>query len=309
MIDPRRLRVLVEVARRGSISAAADALSFVPSAVSQQIDALEREAGVKLTARAGRGIVLTTAGRLLVDHGEDLLRRLAVAEDALRELDGLVGGRLRLASFQSAGATLVPNALSRFAREHSGVRLSLIEEEPAQSIPALKRHDVDLAVIYHYDFVDPVAEPGIEQRRLMTDEMTLVMPPDHRLASRGRVTLQRFAEDVWIVDHPGTSAYILTTRACRAAGFEPDIAYTTDDYLVALRLVAGGLGVSFVPTLALTGLHEAVSCASLRQPPGREVLAAWREDSRSEAVRVMVELLTDESARVGPAARATRQRR
>lgn len=295
MIDPRRLRVLVEVARRGSISAAANALSFVPSAVSQQIDALEREVGVQLTARAGRGIVLTNAGQLLVEHGEELLRRLTVAEEAVRELDGLAGGRLRVASFQSAGATLVPNALKAFARAHPRVQLSLVEEEPARSVPALKRYDVDLALIYHYQFVEAISEPYIVWRELMTDTMALVVGSDHPHSSTRRVRLEQFSDDVWIADHPGTSAHTLTTRACGAAGFEPNIAFTTDDYLVALRLVAGGLGVSFVPSIALTGLRESVRVARLVAPPAREVLAAWREDNRSEAVGAMVNLLAREA--------------
>jgi len=122
MLDLRRLRVLVEVARQGSIAAAAESLSFVPSAVSQQIAALERELGVELTTRVGRGIALTHAGRLLVEHAEELLGRLARAEEAVRQLGGLGSGRLRLAAFTSAGATIVPGALATLARRHPGLR-------------------------------------------------------------------------------------------------------------------------------------------------------------------------------------------
>lgn len=291
----------MEVARCGSIAGAAESLSFVPSAVSQQIDALERELGVELTARAGRGTVLTSAGRLLVEHAEELVKRLAAAEDAVHRLNGLVSGRLRIASFTWASATLLPGALAAVAQRHPGVRLTLVEQDPSESIQALKRYEVDLAVVYQDPSLEEIAEPGVVQLELMTEPMILAVPPRHPMARKQRVALESFADDTWVVGHAGTGSHVLALRACRAAGFEPRVAYTATDYLVALRLVAAGLGVSLVPGLAIVGLGEPVGTASLDSPPARTVLAAWREGNRSESVEVMVQLLTEEAKRLARA--------
>src|SRR5919112_5502210 len=143
MLDVRRLRVLREVASRGSFSAAADALHFTQSAVSQQIAALEREAGTQLVERSARGVRLTDAGRALVVHADAILARLAEAEAELEAIAGLRGGRLRLASFESAAATLMPLAIAAFRAEHPGVELSLIITEPEDSAPLLRNGEID----------------------------------------------------------------------------------------------------------------------------------------------------------------------
>jgi DNA-binding transcriptional LysR family regulator len=296
MLDIRRVRVLVEVARRGSVSGAADALSVVPSAVSQQIDALEREVGVQLTQRAGRGIALTSAGRLLARHGEDLLVHLIIAETEIHNLDTLDMGQLRLATFPSAGATLLPGVLAELARAYPGLRLSLLEAEPRESIPALKRHDIDLAIVYDYRSVPSFIEAGLAQRRLLTDPMRLAIPPMHPLAAQDTTKLSQFADSTWIVDRAGMPNYVLTIEACQAAGFQPQIAFSTDDYLLTLRLVSKGLGVSFVPSLALIGLDEDVTFVDLPEPPRREILAAWHSHTTSEAVPKLLSLLTESAA-------------
>src|ERR671933_759934 len=144
MLDVKRLRVLREVAEQGSFSGAADALSYTQSAVSQQIAALEREAGATLVERGTRGGTLTEAGRALVEHSEAILTRLAAAEDELEAIAGLRGGRMRLASFPTAGATLAPRAIARFREEHPDVELSLVPAEPDERLPRLKAGELDL---------------------------------------------------------------------------------------------------------------------------------------------------------------------
>src|ERR671915_288311 len=148
MLDLRRMRVLREVALRGSFSAAADALSFTQSAVSQQIAALEREAGAVLVQRSARGVRLTDAGEALVRHAEAIMARLAEAESELEAIAGLRGGRLRMASFESAGATLMPPAIAAFRHEHPAVELSMSLSEPEDSIPLLRSGDLDLALVF-----------------------------------------------------------------------------------------------------------------------------------------------------------------
>src|ERR671935_2434830 len=150
MLDVKRLRVLREVAQQGSFSAAAEALGYTQSAVSQQIAALERETGSTLLERTARGVRLTDAGRALVEHADGILARVAAAEDELEAIAGLRGGRLRLASSPTAGATLVPLAIAEFSRRHPGVELSLIEAEPEDAIPQLKAGELDIALTFEY---------------------------------------------------------------------------------------------------------------------------------------------------------------
>src|SRR3954452_7498039 len=151
MLDVKRLKVLREVARTGSFSAAAEELGYTQPAISQQISALEREAGTRLLQRGSRGVTLTDAGRSLVDHSDAILARLAAAEEELEALAGLRGGRLRLASFPTAGAALVPLAIKLFSDRHPGVELSLIEAEPENALPRLKAGELDVALTFEYD--------------------------------------------------------------------------------------------------------------------------------------------------------------
>src|SRR5918997_420259 len=159
MLDVRRMKVLREVAARGSFSAAAEVLSFTQSAVSQQVAALERESGTKLLERGPRGVRLTDAGRALVDHADAILARIEDAEEELAAIAGLRGGRLRMATFQSAGATLVPRAVGEFHRRHPGVELSIIQEE-LEAVDKLMTGEVDLALVM--GFPDPIPAPAVE---------------------------------------------------------------------------------------------------------------------------------------------------
>lgn len=298
MLDPRRLRVLVEVQRRGSIAGAAESLSFVPSGISQQIGALERELGIELTARSGRRTVLTSAGRLLVEHAEGIFAGMAGAEAALRELNGLASSRLRVACFSSAAATLLPRVFATLVDQHPGIRVSLVDEGPPESILALKDHDVDLAVIDRYPTAEEAPEIGVAECELMAEGLLLAVSPSHWAALESNVALERLTGETWIASGPATGLHRFVTRACRKVGFEPRIGFTTDDHLVALRLVACGLGVSVIPALSLTGLHEHVELVSLDGAPARSVLAAWRENDSSEAIAVAVALLVAEAQRL-----------
>src|SRR5215212_907163 len=191
MLDVRRLRVLREVAQRGSFSAAAEALSFTQSAVSQQIAALERESGAKLIERNPRGIRLTDAGRALVEHADAVLARIEDAEEELAAIAGLRGGRLRMATFQSAGATLVPRAVGEFHRRHPEVDLT-VRQDDFTADQQLATGEVDLAIVM--DFEDmPKVEPQLELTHLLDDPYDVVLPRDHRLAERAKVDLADLA--------------------------------------------------------------------------------------------------------------------
>jgi DNA-binding transcriptional LysR family regulator len=298
MLDVRRLRVLKEVAARGSFSAAADALAYTQSAVSQQIAALEREAGTRLVERGARGVHLTDAGRTLVEHAEVILARLADAEAELEALAGLRGGRLRLASFPSAAATIAPKAIACFRDRHPAVELALVPAEPEDALAMLRAGEVDVALDIRAPFIGP-RNDGIERTHLLDDPLYVALPVEHPLAGKRTLKLEDLAEEPWILastgNCPDSSIFL---RACQKAGFEPQIAFNSDDYPAIQGFVAAGVGVSFLPDLALITVRDDVVIRSLGpRPPVRRIFAATLADSyRSPAKQAMLDILVEVGA-------------
>src|ERR671924_1273912 len=199
MIDLKRVRVLSEVVRQGSFSAAADSLHLSQSAVSQQVATLEREVGMSLLERTRQGPKLNDAGRMLVGHAEAALARLEEAEHELKAIAGLEGGELRLASFPSASATLLTQALAEFGARHPSVRLSVTEAEPEQSVPKLRAAEVDLAIVFDYPTLPSQEEErDIERVLVLTESMYLALPRSHPLAKADTVRLADLAEEAWL---------------------------------------------------------------------------------------------------------------
>ena len=295
MLDVRRLRVLREVARQGSFSAAADALSYTQSAISQQIAALERESGTTLLHRRAGGVLLTDAGRALVARADVILAQLADAERELAAIAGLRGGRVRLASFPSAGATLVTEAVSRFQRKHPEVELSLSEGEPDVTVPALKRGDFDLAVVFDYEHrrAPNILGEDLDCIHLFDDPMRLVLPADHPLTRRKTIRLEELAEEAWVGGCGGGVCNAMVMDWCADAGFEPNIAFESDDHNVLIGLVAAGVGVALLPQLALRmGLPGAESRAVAGADHVRKIYAAVPADGYcSPATDAMIEVL------------------
>jgi DNA-binding transcriptional LysR family regulator len=291
MLDVRRMRVLREVAVRGSFSGAAEALSFTQSAVSQQIAALEREAGAVLVQRSARGVRLTEAGEALVRHAEAIMARLAEAEAELEAIAGLRGGRLRMAAFESAGATLMPLAIAAFRERHPAVELSLSLSEPEDCVPLLKSGELDLGIVFESAVRGD--DDGIHRVHLLEDPMYLVLPRDHPLASRRRVRLADLAGEAWIGGSADCECNRLISRACAMAGYDPRIAFETDDYTAMQGFVAAGVGVSLIAELGLTSVREDIVVRSLgRDTPVRQVYAATLADGyRSPATQAMLEIL------------------
>jgi DNA-binding transcriptional LysR family regulator len=297
MLDVKRLRVLREVAAHGSFSAAADALAYTQSAVSQQIAVLEREAQTKLVERTARGVHLTDAGEVLVRHAEAILARLSDAEAELEAIAGLRGGRLRIVAFPSAGATLAPRAISVFRELHPGVELTLIPGEPHEGLAALKAGDTDIALLIESGF-DCVQDEGIERTHVMTDPMYVLLPAGHALAQRRRLRLSDLGGEAWIMG--STTALScpdgqILMRACQGAGFEPRIAFNSDDYNAIQGFVAAGMGVALIPDLALLALRDDVVVRSLgARPPAREIVAATLAGGYcSPAKQAMLEILCE----------------
>jgi DNA-binding transcriptional LysR family regulator len=297
MLDVKRLRVLREVAAQGSFSAAAEALAYTQSAVSPQIAALEREAGTKLVERTARGVHTTEAGEALVRHAEAILARLSDAEAELEAMAGLRGGRLRIVAFPSAGATLAPRAIASFREQYPGVDLTLIPGEPEDGLAALKSGDTDIALLIETSF-DCVSDEGIERTHVMTDPMYAVLPAGHPLAQRRRLRLEDLAGEAWIT---GSSMELacpdgrILVRACQGAGFEPRIAFNSEDYLAIQGFVAAGMGISLIPDLALLAVRDDVVVRSLgKRPPAREIVAATLAGGYcSPAKQAMLEILCE----------------
>src|SRR5918995_7205087 len=219
MLDVRRMRVLREVAVRGSFSAAAEALSFTQSAVSQQIAALEREAGTTLVQRSARGVRLTEAGEAVVRHAEAIMARLAEAEAELEAIAGLRGGRLRMAAFESAGSTLMPLAIAAFRQQHPAVELSMSMSEPEDCVPLLRSGDLDLGIVF--ESAVNHADDGIERVHLLEDPMYLVLPRDHPLANRRRLRLADLAGEAWVGGGAGCGGKPPISPPCALARHQP----------------------------------------------------------------------------------------
>ena len=280
MLNVARLRVLKEVAYRGSLSAAAAALDYSQSAVSQQISALEAETGMKLLERQPRGVTLTAAGQTLMAHTEAILSRIEAAETALSAIAGLRGGRLRVASFPTAGATLMPLAIASFREQYPDVELTLAEGEPEEIAPRLLAGELDLALLFEFANEDLALE-GTSVVSLLEDPMYLAMPRDHRLAARSRVRLDDFVEDAWVQTSSSSPCARHVVRCCHAAGFEPRVSFETDDYQTVQGLVAAGVGVALIPELALSAVRDDITVRALSPtPPSRRVIAALPESAR-----------------------------
>ena len=264
------MRVLREVAQRGSFSAAAEALSFTQSAVSQQIAALEREAGTTLVERSVRGIRLTDAGRALVRHTEAILGRLAEAEAELEAIAGLRGGRLRMASFESAGATLMPLAIATFRDRHPAVELSLSLAEPMDSVPQLKSGELEIALSFDPNDVAVPSGDSIEHVHLLDDPLYLI-------SRKRRDTIAAHRDSAWVGGCERCTAELVALCE-RLGGFTPRIAHHSDDIVVMQTFVAAGMGVTTLPGLALEA-HRVPGIESTELPDHpRRIYAATYGD-------------------------------
>ncbi|MER6096052.1 LysR family transcriptional regulator [Streptomyces sp. NPDC001728] len=291
MLDVRRLQVLRAVVTSGSVTAAAANLGYTPSAVSQQIGVLEREAGIALLERFGRGVRPTAAGRLLTEHAAALGRQLAEAETALADLRAGRTGQISVRYFATAGAEIVAPALARFRTEHPGVRVDLrIADGPPDA-----EADVTLVVQPRDGGAHGVGD-GLRLVHLLDDPYRAVLPKGHRLADRrGAVELADLAAEPWVGSERPGPCLDPVLEACAAAGFAPDIAVECEEYATAQGFVAAGLGVSLVPLTGLGSRHPNVVVRKVRGPePVRSIHAAVRESSLTlPAVRGLLAALRE----------------
>ena len=292
MLDVRRLRVLRELAARGTIAATADALGYTAPAVSQQLAALEREAGVALLERNGRRRRLTPAGTELVARTEGILRELEAAEAALERTATHVAGVLRCAAFASAHRMLVPPAIARLAGEHPDLRLTTVELEPEDSLPALKLGELDVALAQEYAFAPNPPDAALERTELADEPVRVALPADHPLATAGSVDLAALAAEPWVAGRDGSFCHIVVIHSARRAGFEPQIAHITNEFSVAYAIVAARAGVALVPELAGPPPPGVVVKPIAGRPPSRRIYAAVRSGSADRpAVAAMLAAL------------------
>jgi DNA-binding transcriptional LysR family regulator len=303
MLNVNRLRILIEVANRGSFSAAADALSYTQSAVSQQVAALEAETGVTLLERLPRGVRLTPAGQVLLSYAEGIVARLHAAEAEMAAIAGLRGGQLRMASFPTAGATLMPLAIAIFRAQHPEVELTLAEGEPEEMAPRLSAGEFDIALLFEFEGTSQSLGPDLSRLELFEDPMFLALPADHPLARRRTLRLENLRAEAWIQTSASSPCARHVVRSCHAAGFEPIVSFESDDYQTVQGLVAAGVGVALIPKLALSGAREDIAIRALSPAsPVREVVAATPDGTRlTAAAAAMRQILTDVATRfVGP---------
>jgi DNA-binding transcriptional LysR family regulator len=292
MLDARRLRLLREVAVHGSIAGAARTLSFTPSAVSQQLTKLEREVGVALLERGPQSVRLTEAGRTLAGHAAEILERIAQAEAELRALAPPGMRPLRLLTFGTAGAALVPTALDYLSELFPDTSVSVSALDPVPALAAVAGGEADLAVVFEYPHVPLPARTGVEVELLLEEELLVLLPRTHPKASSGEVALADLAGETWIKSTPKSSCSPFTERACRAAGFAPRVKFEFDDYQSLQSLVASGLGVAFAPRMALSPAHRGVVARSVASnPPRRRILAARRVGDTAPGLEALLEAL------------------
>ena len=301
MLDLTRLRVLEAVARHGSVTAAARALHYAQPSVSHHLARLEAETGTTLFQRAGRGIRLTDAGRLLAQRAAEILGRLDAAENELAALTGLREGRVRLAAFPSALGTLVPAAAARLQALQPGIDVMLTEAEPPEALRMLRAGYVDVAVIFRHDQAE--STPGEEEEEgtrgvLLLDEPVYLVTPASAPEHRGEPGVAGYAGERWIAGCERCRDHLL--RQCAQAGFVPKIAFTTDDYVAVQALVAAGLGVTTLPGLALQAArHPGVRAAALPGARRRVSALVYGAPPDPPATTLLLKVLAD--AQAGPA--------
>ncbi len=283
-LDVGRLLLLREVALRGTIASAARSVGLTPSAVSQQLAVLEREAGAVLLDRSPRGVALTGAGHALASRAASIVDVLVAARADLDRISGAVTGPVRIAAVASAAATLVSACVTSLRGAEPGVEISVVVAEPAGALRMLLADDVDVAVVDEYDYV-PLALPDyLVARELCAEELVVVAAPG-RLPARGGVPLASLAAAEWVMPPDDAACGLAVRSACRAAGFEPRVRWETDDMFLLVRAVAADHGVSVLPRLAVADDIADVDVHPLRKPRlGRRIRAVTRSSASARPV-------------------------
>ncbi|MCL4078078.1 LysR substrate-binding domain-containing protein [Coriobacteriia bacterium Es71-Z0120] len=297
MLNVNRLRLLREVAARGTIAAAADALFLTPSAVSQQLALLEREAKVPLLERVGRRVQLTPAGRALVEDAERIFAEIERAEAHLDAYAHGLLGPLRTCAFPTAARAVLVPALAKLKAEHPDLAVSMVDLEPEQSLPMLKAGELDVVVTYSFDRLPERLDPATERFLLFSEPISIALPADHPRTA-GDLRVADLSQEQWIVGHDGSSFLEVVVRICNDAGFDPRVDLHSNDYQVILAAVQAGLGVAIVvPTALFADYPGVVVREPVDVPMRRHVHAVVRNGSAERpAISAALEALRSAAA-------------
>ncbi|GAA0794238.1 LysR family transcriptional regulator [Spirilliplanes yamanashiensis] len=304
--DLRRLRLLRELAERGTLGAVATALGYSPSAVSQQLSALEREAGARLLEKAGRGVRLTDAGRLLAEHADVLLAAAEAASADLAALAGEVRGTVRAGGLQSATRRLLVPAVARLRAEHPVVRAEVTELELEEALPGLRLGAMDLVISDEWGDHPRPRPAGLRFRPLHAEPLHLVLPAAHPLArTPGPVALADLRHEVWAASAVGTGHHDMVVGSCRSiGGYEPDVRHRSNDSDVQLDLVRATGAVALLPALALPAADPALAIRAVAEAPlGRRLVVVLRAAPPAPALAAFLAAVEDEARRLRPADR------
>ena len=288
MID-QRLHVLRVLAEVGTVTEAAHRLGYTPSAVSHQLRTLSKDLGLTILEQRGRGIVLTRTGQLLLERTQELLTRWEEIRGELAEADTgtrVAQRQLRMCGFSTAAATLLPRTAEQVKQRFPESRVTIIEAEPEECFELLLADQADIAVVVATDPLPPRSDIRFEQNSLVSDQLDLLVPGNHRLAGRASVSLSEAAEESWILDRPGSPYHQLVRTACAAAGFFPETAHQSREWETGAALVSAGLGVALVPRLARLPEGYDVARVPLRGDPvpSRKILTSVRSGTSGQPI-------------------------
>lgn len=284
MIDVRRLQLLQALDHHRTVAGTAEALNVTPSAVSQQLASLAKEAGVPLVERQGRRFLLTGAGRVLLERAHVIFAEMERASADLHAYSAGDRGVVRVGAFSTGISDLVAPALARLRESHPGWNFEVVQAEPESSTEMLRSGRIDVALTMSTSHMPAAGDPEFQTEPVMVELFDAILPYNHSLASRTDLHLaEDLADEDWIMSAPGTAWYSCVTAATSQAGFQPRVAHTVDDFSAVFALVRAGLGIAVVPRLAWTGLNPPhVVVRGVRDTARRHVVALTRAGSSAE---------------------------
>ena len=302
MIDVRRLLVLQELDRQGTVNAAANALHLTPSAVSQQLAALSRELQCQVTEKDGRNLRITPAGQILLSHADEIAAQLeALKGDLERHHLGEVGV-VRIGAFQTASRQIVVPAAAQLATTHDRLEVELCQIDAPRSLQELAAGRLDIALTVEYMDSPPTTDPRFSRVGLLQDEFRALLPAKHRLAAKRSIALADMRDEAWIGNLPGSPCHFVTMAACSAAGFAPQVRHQVDDWAITVDLVAAGLGVGLIPGLAFPAPRPDVAIVPLAGRPAARNIVAFTRRGTEEAPTIarVLHAMKEACERVGP---------
>jgi DNA-binding transcriptional LysR family regulator len=300
-MDLGRLRTLRELSIRKTMAAVSEALYVSPSAISQQLTLLEQEAGASLIERRGRGVALTAAGQVLVEHAERVFAELETAKADIQKLENLVAGDIRIAAFPSVAAAIMPSAIRDLKRQHPLLNIGFDEMEPEESLSALRTWQTDIAIIDDLNVLAGALDPGIETVPLAEDVFLVMMGREHPLAEKPDVTLNELRDESWVIDTASSNYTSMITQACQGSGFDPRIVARCKGFEVSVALIREHCGISILPGLRASRDLTDVEVRPLKPEIRRRISLAFRKgQSHSPLIRAVVRACHQRAAELLP---------